>query len=108
MAELLPQPLTSDIELLEVLKAVGDPVRLQLVGILGDGEFHPCGSPDVMLGLHKSTMSHHYKVLREAGVTSTRVLGRNREIGLRRADLDARFPGLISSLVSGVRTPVTA
>ncbi|WP_213816831.1 helix-turn-helix transcriptional regulator [Glaciihabitans sp. dw_435] len=102
MSELLPQPSADDIQLLEILKAIGDPVRLQIVGILSDGNFHPCGSDDIMLGLHKSTMSHHYKVLREAGVTSTRTHGRNRDVVLRRADLDERFPGLLDSLVAGI------
>jgi DNA-binding transcriptional ArsR family regulator len=104
MDELYPQPDTADIELLEVLKAVGDPVRLQMLSVIADGETQSC-SPEVFgLDVHKSTLSHHLRVLREAGVTSTRVVdGRKRGVELRRSDLDERFPGLVDGLLSGVR-----
>ncbi len=97
-----PQPDVNDIELLEVLKAVGDPVRLQMVGLLSDGELRGCNTDAFGLDLHKSTLSHHLRVLREAGVTSTLVEGRSRGVRLRRADLDARFPGLVDGLLAGV------
>ena len=97
-----PQPDVADIELIEVLKAVGDPVRLHMVGVLADGDTYSC-SPEVFgLDVHKSTLSHHLKVLREAGVTSTLIDGRNRSITLRKTDLDSRFPGLVDGLLAGV------
>jgi len=105
MDDSYPQPDVADIELLEVLKAVGDPVRLHMIGVLADGDTYSC-SPDVFgLDVHKSTLSHHLKVLREAGVTSTLVDGRNRAITLRKTDLDTRFPGLVDGLLAGVSTP---
>ena len=97
-----PQPDVGDIQLLEVLKAVSDPVRLQMIALLSDGELRGCNTDSFGLDLHKSTLSHHLKVLREAGVTSTLLEGRNRGVRLRRADLDARFPGLIDGLLAGV------
>lgn len=102
-----PQPDVADIELIEVLKAVSDPVRLHIVGVLAASGTESC-SPEVFgLDVHKSTISHHLRVLREAGVTSTLVVdGRKRGVSLRRADLDARFPGLVTGLLAGV--PVTA
>jgi hypothetical protein len=39
------------------------------------------------------------RVLREAGVTSTRVRGVHRYIRLRRADLDALYPGLLDAVI---------
>ena len=99
-AVLLEQPLASDIQLIEVLKAVADPVRLTLITVMHDGEYHPCRAEVYAVDLHKSTLSHHFKVMREAGITSTRILGRNREMRLRKEDLDARFPGLVDSLVT--------
>jgi DNA-binding transcriptional ArsR family regulator len=45
-------------------------------------------------------MSHHYRVLREAGVTWTEVEGRTRYVSLRRGDLDARFPGLLDAVLA--------
>jgi len=51
---------------------------------------------------HKSTVSHHMKIMREAGLTPTRAVGRNRYVQLRRDDLDARFPSLLDSLLKSL------
>ena len=104
MDDSYPQPDVADIELLEVLKAVGDPVRLQMIGMLSDGQLRPCNPESFGVDVHKSTLSHHLKVLREAGVTSTLAEGRSRGVRLRKTDLDARFPGLVDGLLAGVTT----
>ena len=95
----LPGPRREDLRLEDVLQALGDPVRLQIVRDLHastDGE-RPCGT--FGLPVAKSTASHHFRVLREAGVISQRVAGRERLNQLRSDDLNARFPGLLSSIV---------
>jgi DNA-binding transcriptional ArsR family regulator len=90
-------PATEDLDLTSVLQALGDPMRLQIVRLLaGEGE-QICGAID--LGISKSTRSHHFKALREAGVTFTRVEGTHRHVSLRRDDLDARFPGLLDAVL---------
>ncbi|MDI2126505.1 ArsR/SmtB family transcription factor [Yinghuangia seranimata] len=100
------QPSTADIRLSDVLAAFADPVRLEVVRLIDglgageDGDGTPCSQYGDMLGIHKSTVSHHLKVLREAGVTRTRVQGRNRLVQLRRADLDVRFPGLVDVVLN--------
>ena len=94
-----PEPLAEDIDLVEVLRALADPVRLRVVARLGDDQYHPCGVEEYGLDIHKSTLSHHFKTLREAGVTSTVVRGRNHGVQLRRTDLEARFPGVINGIV---------
>lgn len=97
----LDQPATEAISLVEVMQALADPVRLQIVTALqADGE-RQCGTFD--LGLSKATRSHHFKVLRQAGVTNTRVVGAARFVTLREQDLDARFPGLLASIVNAAR-----
>lgn len=84
-----------------VLYALSDPARLEIVKGLQDGRETLCGQ----FGSHtKSTMSHHFRVLREAGLTWTRTEGRHRFISLRREDLDARFPGLLDAVLEA-RTP---
>jgi DNA-binding transcriptional ArsR family regulator len=93
----------ADVELVEVMRALSDPIRLTLLSVMSDGEFHSCSPESWGVDLHKSTLSHHFKVLRDAGVTTTRVSGRNRDTRLRKAELDDRFPGLIDSLVTGLR-----
>ncbi|WP_394770417.1 ArsR/SmtB family transcription factor [Lacisediminihabitans sp.] len=107
-SEVLDHPSVDEIDLVEVLKALSDPARLRLLAVMADGDYHPCRAEIYDLDLHKSTLSHHFKVMREAGVTLTRVTGRNRETRLRKEDLDARFPGLVDSLIAGVARERTA
>jgi DNA-binding transcriptional ArsR family regulator len=89
----LYEPACADIALTVVLQALSDPNRLEIVRLLARGGEQRCGELGVPLA--KSTLSHHLKVLREAGVIRTRVEGTQRFVSLRRADLDARFPGLL-------------
>jgi len=82
-----------------VLHALSDPVRLRIVAELarGDGEC-TCGSID--LPVTKSTCTHHFKVLREAGVIKQRQVGTTRLNTLRREDLESRFPGLLETILT--------
>jgi DNA-binding transcriptional ArsR family regulator len=92
----LDQPEVDAVELADVLHALSDPARLEIVrGLADDGE-RQCGTFD--LGLTKATRSHHFKVLREAGLTHTRVVGTARYVTLRRDELDAKFPGLLDAV----------
>ena len=104
-AEMFPTPPTEAIDLVAVLKALADPARLSVVTRLSDGEYHPCTPDEYGLSLHKSTLSFHFKTLREAGVTSTLVEGRNHAVRLRREDLDARFPGFMTGILAAAGSP---
>ena len=95
-----PIPDLAAVELVDVLRALADPIRLQIVRALADGEPHPKSMTEWGFDVQKSTMSHHFKTMREAGLTETLVDGRTHAIRLRRAALDARFPGLIDSLLA--------
>jgi DNA-binding transcriptional ArsR family regulator len=97
--ETLPGPRREDLRLESVLQALGDPIRLSIVRALGEtpGGQRACGT--FGLPVAKSTASHHFRVLREAGVIHQRAVGRERLTELRRDDLDARFPGLLDSVV---------
>ena len=81
-----------------VMAALSDPVRLTIVRELAARGEAACGTME--LGVTKATRSHHLKVLREAGVTHTRAEGTHRYVSLRREDVDARFPGLLGSVLS--------
>ena len=94
----LDQPGTSEIELAAVMQALGDETRLTIVRALSDQGEMACGS--LGLPVSKATRSHHFKVLREAGITDTRSEGTRRYITLRRDDLEARFPGLLDAIIS--------
>lgn len=104
----LPQPAAADIRITEVMRALADPARLAAVARVAESDGLTCEATGSGLGVHKSTMSHHYRVLREAGIITMRTQGRERFISLRRADLDARFPGLLDSVVAGARDEAQA
>jgi DNA-binding transcriptional ArsR family regulator len=87
-----------NMELTAILQALGDPIRLRIVGELADGEPRPCGSFG-HLGVGAPTISHHFKVLREAGLVETEVQGSKRLNTLRREAVDADFPGLLDSVL---------
>jgi DNA-binding transcriptional ArsR family regulator len=91
------------IELVTVLHALADPVRLEMVRQLsrcpGAGELS-CGQ--LQLPVSKSTVSHHLRVLHDAGVIAYREQGTRKFAFLRRDDLDERFPGLLGSIVQSV------
>lgn len=96
---IIHQPEPGDIELTDVLSALADPVRLGMVAALAehDGDV-PCGTFALPVG--KSTASWHFRVLREAGVLHQYDRGTRRFNQLRRADLDARFPGLLDLVLA--------
>ena len=87
----------AELVLTTVLDALSDPVRLQIFVQLSDCAEHMCSSCE--LPVAKSTSSHHFRVLREAGVIETRVDGKKRLNRLRREALDACFPGLIDTIL---------
>jgi DNA-binding transcriptional ArsR family regulator len=81
-----------------VLFALSDPIRLSIVKCLANTDEQACGSFDVPAA--KSTLSHHFKVLREAGVIYMRPEGTSYRNSLRREDLEARFPGLLDTILN--------
>ncbi|MDT0455091.1 helix-turn-helix domain-containing protein [Streptomyces sp. DSM 41527] len=94
----LEHPARADIRLADVLHALADPVRLRIVCALAaaDGELN-CA--DIELPVSKSTCTHHFRVLREHGVIQQLYRGTAKMNGLRRADLEALFPGLIDGVL---------
>jgi DNA-binding transcriptional ArsR family regulator len=93
----LCHPEQHEIELAAVLHALSDPMRLRIVAGLAVEDKRTCGSFD--LPVTKSTCTHHFRVLREAGVIRQRLEGTTRLNSLRREDLDTRFPGLLDSVL---------
>src|SRR4051794_28786105 len=104
MSEHTPkQPAAEELELPTVLHALSDPIRLRIVRDLSAGGRCNCGAFAVPVA--KSTLSHHLKVLREAGVTLTEPNGTQRVVSLRTADLDGRFPGLLAAVLAASPAP---
>lgn len=97
-SDYLEMPDREDIDLSAVLHALSDPVRLEIVATLAAAGERACGL--LALPVSDSTRSHHLRVLRDAGLTATRVEGTRRIVSLRRDDVDARFPGLLDSVLA--------
>jgi DNA-binding transcriptional ArsR family regulator len=94
----LTHPSSNEMQLASVMAALSDPVRVTIVrSLAAQGEL-ACGTLD--LGVSPATRSHHFRVLREAGITLTRPEGTHRYVSLRRDELDERFPGLLDAVLS--------
>jgi DNA-binding transcriptional ArsR family regulator len=100
----LHHPDLGEIDLPSLLHALSDPMRLEIVRTLAccqSGDALPCNA--VSLPVTKATASHHFKVLRLAGVIEQYDEGTRRMTSLRRGDLDRRFPGLLDSVLHAAR-----
>jgi DNA-binding transcriptional ArsR family regulator len=95
-------PQSEDISLVGVLYALGDPVRLQIVQRLAQIGELTCSDLDCSVA--KSTMSHHFKILRESGLVLTRKEGTQHINTLRSADLDRLYPGLLTVVLRSSAT----
>jgi DNA-binding transcriptional ArsR family regulator len=90
-------PDLDQMKLTEVMAALSDPIRVGLVRLLSDGVERGWG--ELRAPVAKSTLSHHLRVLRNAGITRTREEGTRCFVTLRRADFDARFPHLMDAVL---------
>jgi DNA-binding transcriptional ArsR family regulator len=96
-------PVTEQLSLPGVLHALSDPVRLEIVRALAQGT--ETSSGELGVPVSKSTLSHHLKVLRDAGLTRTRAEGVHRFVSLRVLDVEARFPGLLRCVIEHSSRP---
>ncbi|GAA1986884.1 ArsR/SmtB family transcription factor [Kitasatospora viridis] len=106
LPEPLAEPAVDQLRLETVLGALSDPLRLAIVRKLlleSEGFDHPCG----WFGLDrpKSSLTHHFRALRDAGVTRQRQYGLERRSQVRVHDLDARFPGLLDLVANWTPRP---
>jgi DNA-binding transcriptional ArsR family regulator len=91
-------PSLQDVVLERLFHALSDPVRLEIVRALARVKEASCAALEG--GRPKSTMSHHFRILREAGLVRTDVTGTTHHNSLRREELDARFPGLMTAVLA--------
>ncbi|MDN3352427.1 helix-turn-helix transcriptional regulator [Actinomadura sp. DC4] len=106
MDRIPPHPDVRTIGFQRVLDALVDPVRRSIVTQLSDApEDLRCGSFD--LPVSTSTATHHFHVLREAGLIRQYYVGTSRMNTLRRDEIDKAFPGLLDAIVTAARTTAT-
>ncbi|MFC9252075.1 ArsR/SmtB family transcription factor [Amycolatopsis thailandensis] len=94
-------PERDQIRLENVLAALGNPIRLNIVRILAQRGEQACGTvgADLDATMSKSTLTHHWRVLRDSGVIWQRPAGRENLLSLRTEDLAERYPGLLASIL---------
>lgn len=92
-------PAIEDIALESVLYALADPTRLEIVKKLAAGACGMNCSAAAPADLPKSTQSHHFQVLREAGIIRSERRGTEVVNALRCAEIEKRFPGVVSAIL---------
>ncbi|NEP60820.1 MAG: helix-turn-helix transcriptional regulator [Symploca sp. SIO2G7] len=95
----ITHPDITQISLPDVLYALGDPVRLKIVKTIaqkGEQACRSCGGDEIA----KSTLSHHFKILREAGIIHTEKVGTQHLNSLRTHELNGRFPGVLAAVLA--------
>ncbi|MEO1770357.1 hypothetical protein IGI49_001184 [Enterococcus sp. AZ071] len=82
-----------------MLKALADPARLEIIRLLkNSGKEIGCGEVGESIDLSKSTVSYHFKALREAGLTFTRKESREKFVSLNYDAFNKYLSGFLDSL----------
>jgi len=97
--ERIRHPEVGSLDLSTIMRALGDPLRIELVRVVDEEGEILCTELYERVGLPNSTGSYHLRQLREAGVTRATARGTKRMISLRREDLEARFPGFLDLVI---------
>ena len=93
-------PSIEDITLTGVLGALADPMRLRIVGnMIKKNDCISCSEATPCPNMAKSTLSHHFRILREAGIIRTGKVGVENRNVLRSDDINKRFPGLLDEIL---------
>ncbi|CCK24582.1 hypothetical protein BN159_0203 [Streptomyces davaonensis JCM 4913] len=98
-ARTVEHPALAGVSVQQVLEALVDPVRRAVVRQLSrSGQEISCGNFDVSVS--RSTLTHHFNVLREAGLIRQYYVGTTKMNALRADEMDERFPGLLPALIA--------
>ncbi|WP_226659172.1 ArsR/SmtB family transcription factor [Pseudalkalibacillus hwajinpoensis] len=92
------QPPIESVLFTKVLHALSEPNRVKIIRCLNESFENNCTAYSLELQLPKSTVSHHIKVLREAGLIKARIEGKEHIYSLRREEIDEKFPGLLKTV----------
>ncbi|RSK27629.1 transcriptional regulator [Bacillus sp. HMF5848] len=98
--KLLYHPPIESIPYTKVLHALSEPNRIRIIRCLNESGENNCTAYSIELMLNKSTVSHHIKILREAGLIEGRIEGKEHIYSLRKDEINKKFPGLLNSVFS--------
>jgi DNA-binding transcriptional ArsR family regulator len=91
-------PTIEQVELTDIMYALADPTRLEIVVMLAQaGKKLTCG--EINLNRPKSSMSHHFKILRSAGLVETLIEGTEHMNSLRLEEVESKYPGVLSAVL---------
>ncbi|MBB6215400.1 DNA-binding transcriptional ArsR family regulator [Anaerosolibacter carboniphilus] len=93
-------PNIDQLNLPAILKALGDPIRLNIIKNLANNYETTCACCNI--DLPKSALSHHFRVLRESGLIKVRIEGKQRFLSIRYEELEERFPGLLDLIIKNI------
>jgi DNA-binding transcriptional ArsR family regulator len=91
-------PVLREVALADVMQALSDPCRIAILQALAERGELACN--EIELDVSKATRSHHFDVLRAAGLIYTRTEGTKCMTSIRETELNKRFPGLIKLVLS--------
>jgi len=95
----IKHPTIDQVELTDIMYALADPTRLEIVTLLAKaGRKLTCGEID--LNRPKSSMSHHFKILRSAGLVETLIEGTEHMNSLRLEEIEQKYPGVLNAVIN--------
>ncbi len=98
----IKHPTIEQLELTDIMYALADPTRLEIVALLANsGRKLTCG--EINLNRPKSSMSHHFKILRSAGLVETLIEGTEHMNSLRFNEVEQKYPGVLNSVLKATK-----
>jgi len=99
----IKHPTIEQVELTDIMYALADPTRLEIIALLAKaGKKLTCG--EINLNRPKSSMSHHFKILRGAGLVQTLIEGTEHMNSLRLDEIEQKYPGVLSAVLKALMT----
>jgi len=95
----IKHPTIEQVELTDIMYALADPTRMEIVALLANaGKKMTCG--ELQLDRPKSSMSHHFKILRSAGLVETIIDGTEHLNSLRLDEIEQKYPGVLKAVLN--------
>jgi DNA-binding transcriptional ArsR family regulator len=101
----LVHPAVEDITVEGILHALSDPIRVAIFAqIAGSGRSSNCASFLTVRekAVPKSTLSQHFKALRDAGLIRSERIGVEMQNASRCSEIEKRFPGLLPAIIGAL------